>query len=164
MKPTFVLVVATLMVVTASAASCARAADEARDEAALSSKQRDQIGQMLVEWEHDWVNSVREGDPSVLERILAADFIYTVRTGEVREKSSFIAAAVSDDFTYESFEIDDVEVRWYTDEVVVITGTALWSGQDSAGELLEGRSRWTNVFVERDGEWRVVVGHSTPVD
>ena len=164
MKPPFVLVVAALMVVIASVVSCAQTADEAPDEAGLSNEGRDQIGQMLVEWEHDWVNSVREGDPSVLERILAPDFIYTVGTGEVREKSSFIASAVSDDFTYESFEIEDVEVRWYTDEVVVITGTALWSGEDAAGELYEGRSRWTNVFVERDGEWRVVVGHSTPVD
>ncbi len=119
---------------------------------------------MLVEWEQDWVNSVQEGDPSVLERILAPDFIYTVGTGEVRAKSSFIAAAVSDDFTYESFEIDDVEVRWYTDEVVVITGTARWAGQDSDGQSSSGTSRWTNVFVERKGEWKVVVGHSTPVN
>ncbi len=160
MKSSFALFASALLAAGVVAA-CAPSAEE---EAGLSAEQRDQIGRMLMQWEHDWVNSVREGNPSVLERILAPDFIYTVGTGEVREKSSFIASAVSDDLTFESFEIEDVEVRWYTDEVVVITGTALWAGQDSDGVSSVGTSRWTNVFVERDGEWQVVVGHSTPVD
>ena len=163
MKSSSALIVSSVLAV-AVVTACAQTAEEAPEEAGLSAEQRNQIGQMLVENSNDWGNSVREGDPSVLERILAPDFIYTVNSGEVHDKASFIALWVNDDFTFDSFGSDDVEVRWYTDEVVVITGTVLWSGQDSDGNSLGGKARWTNVYVERDGEWQVVVGHSTAVE
>jgi len=129
----------------------------------LTQADRKQVEEMLLGWENEWVNGYVTRDLSVLERILAADFIYTVDSGEVHDKASFIALGADDPISYTRFETSEMSVRWYGDAVVVITGRAFSVGTDADGREVTGTGAWTNVFVRRQGEWRCVVGHSTDV-
>lgn len=155
------LAVSALVVLLATA--CAPAADEAGLPEALSPAEREQIEQMILSLSNEWAAGMVTGDLSVLDRILAPDFIYTVDSGSVHTRASFIALLSDAPVTYTSFEVSDVSVRWYADNVVVITGidTSTWT--DADGNEGGGSGAFTNVYVQRDGEWQCVVGHSTDV-
>jgi len=70
------------------------------------------------------------GDLSALDRILADGFIYTVDDGTVHDKASFIALGADDPVSYTRYEIGETSVRWYADNVVVIT-TSATAGADT---------------------------------
>jgi len=150
-----------LLVLSVVVAACAPAEDGAQARAPLTADNKAEIEAMLLGWENDWVEAYRTGDLSVLERIFAPDFIYTIDSGELHDKASFIALGADDPNTYTTFETSDMTVRWYADNVVVITGTATSAGTDAEGNEVSGAGSWTNVFVEREGQWQVVVGHAS---
>jgi len=145
------------------AAACGPAVDETVPPPdVLSQADRDQVEQMLLGWEQEWVDAYLTGDLSALERILADDFIYTIDDGTVQDKASFIALGADDPISYTRYDLGEMSVRWYAD-VVVITGTASSVGTDADGDTVSGAGVWTNVFVQRDGQWQCVVGHSTAI-
>ena len=92
-------------------AACAPAEDAAQAGAALTTEEKVEIETMLLGWENDWVEAYRTGDLSVLERIFAPDFIYTIDTGELHDKASFIALGANDPNTYTTYETGDMTVR-----------------------------------------------------
>jgi hypothetical protein len=137
--------------------ACSPAADQVSP-APLTVEEKTEIEAMLLGLENEWGEAYRTGDLSVFERIFAPDFIYTIN-GELHDKASFIALGAN--VAYTTFETGDMAIRWYADNVVVITGTDAWVGTDAEGNEVSGADYWTNVFVERDGEWQVVVGHAS---
>jgi ketosteroid isomerase-like protein len=115
----------------------------------------------LIQIEHDWTGAYESGDLSALHRIFAEDFIYTVNDGTLYDKAGFIALAEEYPIDADSVRVEDYEIRWYgSTPVVTGVGVTFWTDED--GVIQRDASRFTNVFVERDGQWQVVVGHSSP--
>jgi ketosteroid isomerase-like protein len=131
--------------------------------AALSQAEREEIEQTLLRWADQWNEGSLTGDLSILERILARDFIYTINNGKVHDKASFIALRANNPVALTSLDQRGISIHWYGDNVVVLTGTTTGTGTDADGTQVSGSSAWTNVYVQRDGEWQCVVGHSTPI-
>ncbi|UCG88412.1 MAG: nuclear transport factor 2 family protein [Gemmatimonadota bacterium] len=151
---------ATVFSVVILSDACTPEVDQgATQAAALSQAERDSIGEMLMQWERDWQNGDLTGDPLVLERILAPDFIYTIHNGDVHDKASFIGLRATSPVTLTSFENQRMSVHWYADNVAVVVGLTAGTGTDADGADLSWSNAWTNVFVQRDGEWQCVVGH-----
>jgi uncharacterized protein (TIGR02246 family) len=76
---------------------------------------------------------------------------------------SYVALHDSNPVTLTHLENGEITIRWYGDNVVVLTGTTTGMGTDAEGTQASGSSAWTMVNVQRDGEWQCVVGHSTPI-
>ena len=116
----------------------------------------------LIQMGDDWGVAYKSGDLSALNRIFADDFIYTADDGTLYGKEAFIALAEQNPIEYDSVSfIEEREVRWYG-STAVVTGASgnYWTDENGVVQRVAGR--FTNVFVERDGRWQVVVGHSSP--
>ncbi len=122
---------------------------------------RAQTEERLLGLEQQWIEGLQTGDLSILEEILAPDFIYTVLDGQVLDKEAFISGTGA--MSWDSFEAGPMTVRWFSDDVVVITGTDTSSGVDAEGNEFNVSSAWTNLWMYRAGEWQCVLGHATPI-
>ena len=129
---------------------------------AMTDADRATIEDQLIQMGNDWSRAYESSDLSALDRIFADDFIYSVNDGTLYGKEAFISLAEEDPIVYDSVRIEDREIRWYGNTAVVTgVGANFWT--DGDGAVQRDAGRFTNVFVERDGQWQVVVGHSSPV-
>ena len=128
--------------------------------AVMTDADRATIEEQLYEMEYEWVGANQSGDGSVLDRLFAEDFIYTIDDGTLYLKDAFIELAERDAGSVDSIRIQDMETRWYAGTAVV-TGVGVDYWTDESGTDQRAAFQFTNVFVERDGNWQVVVGHSS---
>jgi hypothetical protein len=126
----------------------------------MTDADRAAMEERLYQMEYDWVAANESGDVSVLDRLFAEDFIYTIDDGTLYLKEAFIALAAGDAGSVDSIRIEAMETRWYANTAVVTgVGVDYWTDEDEMDQ--RAAFQFTNVFVERDGNWQVVVGHSS---
>jgi len=147
----------TLILCAMTLVACAPADDSAPS--TTMDADRASIRGQLYQMEHDWVEAYESGDLSALDRIFADDFIYTVNDGTLYGKAEFIALGEQNPIGYDSVRVEGMETRWYG-STAVVTGSAVnyWTEN---GMVQRDAGQFTNVFVERNGRWQVVVGHSS---
>ena len=147
----------TLILGTAIFAACAPTDGSAPT--AMTDADRASIQDQLLQMEYDWVAANESGDVSTFDRIFADDFIYTLPDGTLHGKAEFIALGDQDPIDYDSIRVESMETRWYgTTAVITGAGFDYWTEE---GMARTAAFQFTNVFVERDGRWQVVVGHSS---
>ena len=56
--------------------------------------------------------------------------------------------------TYESLELSDLGVRVEGD-VAVVSGVNTVKGKDAQGKPMDRKTRFTDTFIRRDGQWQV---------
>ncbi len=104
-----------------------------------------------------------EGDRPLIEQILADDWSVTDLTGRVLTKAEVLGEAFgSKDRKIVSLHIDDIQVRSFGDWAIV-TGRTQAAGEYQ-GNVAEVRLRFTDVFVNRGGNWQAVVSHATLIN
>ena len=139
-------------------AACAPSGDGGA--AVMTDADRAAIEEQLYQMESDWVAANESGDVSVLDRLFAEDFIYTIDDGTLYLKEAFISLAGEDAGSVDSIRIEAMETRWYASTAVVTgVGVDYWTDEDGTDQ--RASFQFTNVFVVRDGNWQVVVGHSS---
>ena len=103
-----------------------------------------------------------EGDTEGLDRVLADDFILIdVMTGSEIPKPSLLAVVGAGQLKFDIIERADHLVRIYQ-TTAVITGRTRMKGQ-FAGTPFATSSRYTHVYVEQQGEWRLVAAQGTQI-
>jgi hypothetical protein len=102
------------------------------------------------------------GSAEDLDQILADDFVLVeVMGGSEVSKSSLLGAIESGQLKFETIEPADRHVRLYR-TTAVITGRTQMSTR--LGETLFAiRSRYTHVYVEQEGRWRMVAAQGTQI-
>jgi uncharacterized protein (TIGR02246 family) len=98
-------------------------------------------------------------DGAALDRLRAADYVFTTADGRLLDKAQ--AAVAPGDYALTAYTHEDVRVRVYGDAAVA-TGALTVAGT-FRGRPRDGRSRWTRVFVKRDGRWQLVANQLTPI-
>jgi hypothetical protein len=100
-------------------------------------------------------------DKSFFERIEADEFIFTDSAGGLTTKAEDVASLdkPAGEFKLISYAVDDMRVRVYG-KTAVVTGRTTTKLQSKDREVTN-RSRFTDVFVKRDGRWQLVAGHSS---
>lgn len=102
--------------------------------------------------------AIKNGDEKILDQIYADDFTAIAGSGQIVNKQQLMAV----------FKRNDPAITFTTDEihVRVFGSTALFTGRlvgrNDKGETTTA-SRFTHVFVQRDGRWQCVAGQSTPL-
>src|SRR5437763_10526050 len=117
------------------------------------------VEQEIRRLEREWFDSYVRGDRAAFDRIVADDALMTYGNGKVGNKSEAIAEIKAPADASYSLTSDDVQVRLYADTAIV-TGRVTEKGTFN-GRSLNSQSRYTDVWVRRNGRWQVVAAQST---
>src|SRR5262249_5391150 len=97
-----------------------------------------------------------------LDQLLADDFLLIdVMSGSEISKTAFLDVLGSGDLRFESIQPAEVRVRHYG-TTAIVTGRTEMSGR-YAEMPFSARSRYTHVYVEHQGAWRLVSAQGTPI-
>jgi ketosteroid isomerase-like protein len=99
-------------------------------------------------------------DPSVAQAYLADDYRGVGSTGKVKSKSNVLSEIKKDTDTYTSTKNGNLDVRVYDGKFAVVMGTSTEVGKDKAGKPFKRNYRWTDTWVERDGNWKCVASQA----
>ncbi len=121
------------------------------------------IERELMQMEHDWSAAYLSHDISVVDRILADDFIGTDGRGIMTDKKQEVEDARSENPNRKvlSEAIDDMKVRIYGDTAIVNGRTT--EKIQAGGKELVIQYRRTDVFVKRNGRWQCVSFHGSRI-
>jgi ketosteroid isomerase-like protein len=101
--------------------------------------------------EGEWAETVANHNCSVLERILADDFVGVDVDGSRYAKASSIKDCQSQKSKFASNHANKVDVRFYGDTAIA-QGSESW--QLKSGK--SGKFVWTDTWIRRDGKWEIV--------
>ncbi|MEY2512113.1 MAG: hypothetical protein QOE26_2876 [Verrucomicrobiota bacterium] len=110
--------------------------------------------------ESRWEASLLSHDTTAIEKIVADDFVGTSSSGKTGSKTTLLAEAKRDTNTYASAVSSDMTVHMYGPSVAVVTGIAKETGKTKAGKTFSHSYRFTDTWVERNGEWQCVAAHA----
>jgi ketosteroid isomerase-like protein len=115
----------------------------------------------VIQIEHEWGDALIKADVAAFSRCIADDWILTYSDGTLVTKPMALADLKEGELKIESFRLDDVSVRVYSDAAIVIgkiTEKSSFRDKDTSG-----KRRFTDVFVKRDGRWQAVASHECDV-
>jgi hypothetical protein len=98
-------------------------------------------------------------DLDTLGKLLGDDLTYTHSTGALETKAQFLESLKSGKLKFKSIEPSDLRVRVYG-ATAIINGTAKLSVV-SDGQPKDVTIRFTDVWVNRAGQWQMVAWQST---
>jgi ketosteroid isomerase-like protein len=113
----------------------------------------------IIDLDRQRMAAMAAKDLPALDRLLADDLIYTHSNARVDTKASLIGAMESGATVYTAVEPSDV-VALDLGDAVVLTGIAAISTL-SAGKPNSFRVRFTDVYGNKGGDWRMVAWQST---
>jgi ketosteroid isomerase-like protein len=114
------------------------------------------VATKLKALEQRWEGSFMSHDVSVLQQVVAEDFVGTSSSGKVGTKVTMIAEARKDKNVYTSAVSSDMVVHTFGPGVAVVTGIVRETGKTSSGKAFSQSFRFTDTWMERNGEWQCV--------
>ena len=102
------------------------------------------------------------GDRSVLERMLAPDYLLVRGSGRVGDKKDFIDGFTDPNAHLEPFEISDRLFIRPSPDTAIVGGEARVRGTDH-GKAFKEHFRYSDTFARRNGQWVVVYTQVTPL-
>jgi len=129
-----------------------------RAQAAAAPRTTESDRQALVALENEWLSNVR--DPAVLDRILAADFVHAISTGDFLTKAEHISWCIAHPLPPDrKSHFERLDVRVFGD--LGIASGIVWIRDGTHGI---GRSVFTDVFAFRAGRWQAIQAQETTID
>ena len=113
----------------------------------------------------DWASAELRGDTAFLGRALADDFVGVGPRGFTLKKEQWLERHGSGKLRYESFGLDEVEVRPYGDSAVTIcrqTAEGVYEDENGRYDIHE-QFRVTLVFVKQEGRWLLAGLQLSPI-
>jgi ketosteroid isomerase-like protein len=117
----------------------------------------------ILRLENERVQAMIQRDYVTLERLMAPECVHIESNGTVRTTPDFMASFKADDFTFDTFVIDENQVRFYG-TTAVVTGR-YHNVIRTRGQLQPPkRARHTRVWARQaDGHWRMVSHQATEI-
>ncbi len=117
----------------------------------------------LKEIETRWTQALQSRDASVVESILAENYVVTDEKGRVFNRSGAIKDLKEGTDTLEKSSNSNVVVHPINGDAAVVTGMTNDIGKDNSGKKFDRVFRWTDTFVNRNGKWQCVATQVTLV-
>ena len=116
----------------------------------------------VVDVDGRFFNALLNADVAVLDQILAEDLVLidVMRGGETK-KTEFLQAVQSGLVVFEAIEVMDQQPRVYGECAIINGKTQLTIRFDNT--TFEIRSRYTHVYCELEGAWRMVSAQGTRI-
>ncbi|HEV7550345.1 MAG TPA: nuclear transport factor 2 family protein [Candidatus Angelobacter sp.] len=121
-----------------------------------------EIKSNLIQIEREIGRANLDCDYKYFDQVEGEDFIFTDAAGTVSNKKQDMAGEKDCRKTEGTYDVDDAEVRIFNNAAVV-TGRITTVHKNKEEKLVTRRSRFTDVFVWRDGRWQLVAGHSSRI-
>ena len=150
------MVIVLLIVAAASFAFSQQSKPKADDE--------ERTREALMQLERDIGKANIDNDYAFFDRVEAEEFIFTDAGGGVTTKKQDLEGLKqppNPDVKLTAYDVDDMNVRLY-DKTAVVIGRVT-TKRIVKGQALTSQSRFTDVFVWRDGRWQLVAGHSSRI-
>lgn len=141
------------------AASPKKAASPTPAATATPAATKGNIAATIKELENRWAAAIASHDVSVPQALVANDYIGVDSTGTVVNKNALIAGMRRDKNTYDSAVNSAMTVRVHGNAAVIV-GTTKQAGKDPQGKQFNYTYRWTDTWVERNGQWQCVASQS----
>ena len=112
-----------------------------------------------------WAVAELRGDIDFLGRTLADDFVGVGPRGFTLTKGQWISRHEAGNLRYETFSLDEVGVRPYSDAAIMVCRqTAAGVYEDENGRYdIDERFRATLVFVRQHGSWQLAGLQLSPI-
>ncbi len=111
--------------------------------------------QQLRQLEQQWADAVEKNDKDMVARIAAEQFHWTGPDGNERERKAYLSDVEQRGNHFTEVKPENVEVVVQGGQAVV-TGVKEIRGQDAWGKSYDGKYHFTDKWVKRDGNWRVL--------
>jgi len=108
---------------------------------------------ILTEQAHAWDAAIIRKDMPAVAANIAPDFRHIRDNGAVSDGAGFLAFIGSPKLVIHPYKVDDLDVRLYGD-VALLSGTTRMTGSYD-GAAFKSHYRYTDVYIRRDGQWRV---------
>jgi ketosteroid isomerase-like protein len=115
---------------------------------------RDNAHKEIEGLEQDWRTAQLSNNVTEADRLLADDYLGINANGTLETKADELSRRRSGAFHISQLELSDIKVRIYGDTAVV-TSKADLVGKNGDRDI-SGRYRYTRVYSNRDGQWRIV--------
>ncbi|MCY1016664.1 nuclear transport factor 2 family protein [Pyxidicoccus sp. MSG2] len=115
----------------------------------------------VLEALHSGCESFRTGNESLAAEFLADGFTLTDTSGNITTREETLTELRNKEPRYEVFRNHDMKVRLYGDTAVV-NGTTSVKGV-AGGKPFAAELRFTDTLVKRNGRWRIVASHVSPM-
>ena len=124
-----------------------------------SDVQRSQDTGELVRLSHEILDAIRTRNRSALDAVLLDDFVQIDEHGNRLGKEAFLAAIETGDFHIEQLSLDMLSVERF-DRTAIVCGVQRAQVRLPAGERVDGRTAFTDVFVQGAAGWQLRVATS----
>lgn len=115
---------------------------------------------LLYELEEQRVEYFENQEYEALAEMMSESMTYTHSSSTMDDKDAILAGLTSGDVIYREFNHSDLSARFFTPNVGVIHGNShidlTISGEDVMVPL-----RFSIIYVNTDGEWKMEMWHST---
>lgn len=137
---------------------------ETRQKANPKLTKEDQTKQDLMQLERDIGKANIERDYAFFDRVEADEFIFTGSDGSLltkKEDLEGLKKPANPDVKLLAYDVDEMNVLLY-EKSAVVTGRVTTRNQFKGTEV-SSQTRFTDVFVFREGRWQIVAGHSSRI-
>jgi ketosteroid isomerase-like protein len=122
----------------------------------------DQVKEDLIRIEREIGRANFDCDYEYFAKVEGEEFIFTDATGGITTRKQDLAGE-NDCHKFDGiYDLDETRVNLYG-SAAVVTARVTISGKNKEGKPFSHHSRFTDVFVWRDGRWQIVAGHSSPI-
>lgn len=115
----------------------------------------------LAQFVEDFQAAVVKEDMAYLEKALHPDYVHTRPNGNILSRAQFLESIKSKRLDYEKLTTDEIKVRLYG-EMALVTGHSGVDILEAKGER-KGETRWTRVFLKKNGQWKLLAFQATMV-
>lgn len=112
----------------------------------------------LIATEKERFNAQITRDPTVLDKVLADDLIYTHSSGLVDSKQSFIQSIKEAKMVYEQINVEEQKVRIYG-KIAVVNGVCTIKAINN-GQPMNLKLRYTDAYKRNGKQWQLITWQS----
>jgi hypothetical protein len=122
-------------------------------------KEKDIKQEELVNLEKETVRALQWNTGTFFRRVYGEDFVGILPSGQILDKTKWVAAVENSGVQYSSFIASDIRVRMFEETAVV---TCMWSSRGTRnGKAFSRQSRVTHVYVYGQRGWQAVSSQET---
>lgn len=116
----------------------------------------------VIEADDGFFAALLDADGEGLDRIVHDDFaIIDVSSGRVAGRAEFLDAIAAREVSFDRIEPSERRVRRYGGSALVLGRTSMLIRMGDVSIMAS--SRYTHVFIEDGGRWRIVAAQGTPI-
>ena len=114
----------------------------------------------LKDNENRWAAAAAKHDVKAVEAMVAEDYLGVNSKGKMQSRRAMLGELKGDKDTYTFNKNEKLEVRKYGPNVAVVVGVYREKGTGKDGKAFDRSYRFTDTWVERNGQWKCVAGQS----